>query len=127
VCWLALIIGLEPGLIIHIDNLRKHEVAATSEDCSRTVHPDRALQIVLEKAISPTPTDLMEDQRLDQVLKEVEKCLATSKQIRSTWQRNQINRLPQTKTQLKKAWKVKRLQEENRKKKVEKNQRLQEI
>jgi hypothetical protein len=32
-----------------------------------------------------------------------------------------------TKTQLKKARKVKRLQEENRKKEVEKNQRLQEI
>jgi len=127
VWWLASIIGLESGLIIHIDNLRKREVTATSEECSGFIHPDRAQHILSERAVSSTPRDLTEDQRLDHVLEEAEDRLATSKSIRSSWQPNQVNPLPSTKRQLKKAWKVKRLQEETRKKEVEKEKRLREI
>jgi len=105
----------------------KREYSAPSEECSDILHPDRIQQILLERAVSSTPRDLAEDQRLDQVLKEAEECLATSKDIRSTWQRNRINPLPRTKKQLKKDRKVKRLQEENRKTEIEKNKRLQEI
>jgi len=125
--WLASIIGLEQALVIHIDNLRKREYSAPSEKYSDIVHPDRTQQIVSERAVSPIPRDLAEDRRLDQVLGEAEECLATSKDIRSTWQRNRINPLPRTKKQLKRDRKVKCLQEENRKTEIETNKRLQEI
>jgi hypothetical protein len=127
VWWLASIIGLEQGLIIHIDNLRKSETAATSREYSGIVHPNRAQQIESEKAVSPTPRDLTEDRRLDQILKSAKECLAGSERIWNTWQHNRVNPLPQTKIQLKKARKVKRLQEANKKKEVERNLRLQEI
>jgi hypothetical protein len=68
VWWLASLTGLEQGLITHIDNVRKREVAATSGDYSGAVYPDRVQQIGSEKVVSPTPRDLTEDQPLDQVL-----------------------------------------------------------
>jgi hypothetical protein len=126
--WLiAGVTGLDSGLVVHIDNLRKRETAVTPKECSGIVHPDRAQQIELEKAVSPTPSDLTEDQRLDHILESAEKCLAESEGIRSTWQRNRVNPLPQTKNQLKKAWKIKRLQEAHKKNEEERNQRLQDI
>jgi len=112
VWWLASIIGLESGLISHIDNLHKR---------------DQAERTLSKRAISSTPRDLTEDSRLDRVLEEAEKVIATSERARNTWQRNRINPLPQTKNQLKKARKVKRLQEANRIREVERNQRLQKI
>jgi len=41
VWWLALIIGLEQGLVNYIDNLQRREDAATSENYSAVVHPNR--------------------------------------------------------------------------------------
>jgi hypothetical protein len=127
VWWLASIIGLEQGLINHIDNLRKIKSPATFAESSGTVHPDRIHQILSERAVSSTPRDLMEDQRLDQVPEEAEKCLETSKSIRSTWQQSRINPLPETWNQPKKARKVKRLQEGKRKSEVERNKGLEDI
>jgi hypothetical protein len=127
VWWIASIIGLEQRLVIHIDNLRKRESAEISGGYSGTVHPDRARQIVSEKAVSPTPRDLAEDQRLDRIAEGVEECLAESEQARNTWQRNRVHPLPQTRIQLKKSRKVKRLQEANKQQEVERNERLQKI
>ena len=127
VWWLASIIGLESGLVIHIDNLRKRESSATLEKGVGNIHPDRIQQIPSERAISSTPRDLAEDLRIDRVLEAAEKCISSSERLRNTWQRNRINPLPQSKNQLKKARKVKRLQEENRKSEVERNKRLQDI
>jgi hypothetical protein len=75
VWWLASIIGLEQGLVIHIDNLQKLEYSAPLEDHPGIVHSDKAQQILFEKAVSPTPRDLMEDQRADQVLERAERFL----------------------------------------------------
>jgi hypothetical protein len=127
VWWLASIIDLEPGLIIRIDNLRKRKYSAPLKEDSGLVHPDRERQILSERAVSSTPRDLTEDSRLDRVLEEAERCIATSKHTRNTWQCNRINPLPQTRKQLKKARKVKRLQEGNRKREVERNKRLLEL
>jgi hypothetical protein len=115
VWWLASVIGLKQGLVIHIDNLQEREYSAPLEERFGLVHPDRTQQILPERAVSSIPRDLTEDKCLDQVLEEKEKCLATSNHIQSTWQHNRINPLPQTKNQLKKARKVKRLQEANKK------------
>jgi len=90
VWWLASIIGLEPGLIIHIDNLRKREHSAPLKENSGFVHPDRAQHNLLERAVSSTPRDLTEDSRLDRVLEEAERCIATSEHTRNTWQHNRI-------------------------------------
>jgi hypothetical protein len=124
---LASIIGLEQGLINHIDNLRKIKSPATLAESSGTVHPDRIHQILSERAVSSTARDLTEDQRLDQEPEEAEKCLETSKSIRSTWQQSRINPVPQTRNQLKKARMVERLQEGKRKAEVERNKRLEDI
>jgi hypothetical protein len=113
VWWIASIIGLEQGLIDHIDNLEKREYPAPLKERFGKVHPDRVKQVTSERAVSAIPRDLTEDQRRDH-----------TQSIRNP---NRINPLPQTKNQLKKARKVKRLQEGNRKKQVERNKRLLEI
>jgi len=125
--WLASIIGLESGLVIHIDNLRKRESLTTSEKEDGIVHPDRIQRTPSRREISSTPRDLAEELRIDIVLDAAEKCIVSSKKLRDTWQGNRVNPLPQSKTQLKKARKLKRLQEENRKNKVEEIKRLQKI
>jgi hypothetical protein len=112
--WLSSVIGLESGLVIHIDNLRTCEPLALSKELSGSVHPDSVQEIQLGREVSSTSRDLTADLRLDQVLEEAEKCITTSERARNTWQRNRVNPLPQSKTQLKKARKVKHLQEANR-------------
>jgi hypothetical protein len=59
---LAGVTGLDNVLTIHIDNLRKCEIVATSESCSGIVHPDRVQLINSERAVSPIPRDITEDQ-----------------------------------------------------------------
>jgi hypothetical protein len=108
VWWIAGIIGLESGLITFIDNLESR----------KRVHQSRG--------ISSIPRDLTEDQRLYPVLEEAGSGVETSDHGRNTRQRNKVNPLPQTKNQLKKARKLKRLQDNNRKEITNKNKRLQE-
>jgi len=52
--WIASIIGLDKGLVIHIDNLRTHSEVyqAPAAACNNTfrIHPDRLLQ--LESVVS---------------------------------------------------------------------------
>jgi len=127
VWWLASIIGLESGLVIHIDNLRERESLATSEKGVGIIHPDRIQRIPSGGEISSTPRDLAEDLRIDIVLDAAEKCITSSERHRSTWQEDKVNPLSQTRNQVRKARKVKRLQEENRKGEVERNKRLQDI
>jgi hypothetical protein len=95
VWWIASVIGLEQGLIIHIDNLKEHEQSASLVGSIGTIHPDKINRISLERAVSSTPRDLTEDQRIIQT--------------RSIKQRNRVNPLPQSKNQLKKARRVERL------------------
>jgi hypothetical protein len=125
--WLASIIGLEKELISYIDNLPQRENVGSLQDYSGNVHPDRAQQILSEKAVSPLPRDLAEDRRLDQIMKTAENCVEESERARNTWQRSRVNLLPQTRLQLRKARKIKRLQETGKKQEAEQNQRLQEI
>jgi len=120
VWWLGLIIGLESGLVVRIDNLWKSKSVGI-------IQPDSIQQIISERTISSTPRDLTEDLRIDQVLESAERCISSSERPRNTWQRNRVNSLPQSKNQLKKARKVKCLQEEKRKNEVERNKRLQKI
>jgi hypothetical protein len=125
VWWLASIIGLETGLGIHIDNLRKREdalkQARASEErrevpkedqSSQQVHPDRVAQISEDRSVSSVPRDLTEDQRLNRILEEAEEVIQNSLRNRGAVRQNRVNPLPTTKTQLKKARKVKRLQEQ---------------
>jgi predicted component of type VI protein secretion system len=106
--WIASIIGLDSGLVTFIDNLHKEENQLTKE-------------------ISPDPRDLTEDKRLDRILENTEEFINNSSRLRNTLQSGKVNPLPQTKNQLKKARKVKRLQEANNKKGVKRDQRLLEI
>jgi hypothetical protein len=86
VWWLASIIGLEQGLVNHIDTLRKRETTATPVDCPGPVHPDRVQQIESERLVSPAPSDLTEDPRLDRIIEGIEECLAESERPWNTWQ-----------------------------------------
>jgi len=77
--------------------------------------------------VSSTPRDLLEDPHLDNTISSVKKYLEESSKARRQWQRNRVNPLPKTMTQLKKARKIKRLQEAGNKAATERSQRLQEI
>jgi hypothetical protein len=133
VWWLASIIGLESNLIAYIEKLRIREglvpeepkellgnserlqgrqEPAKSDHQAAKVHPDRVGQITNSREVSATPRDLGEDQRLNQLLDKTEQFITESVEARNTLaQKNRINPLPQTKAQLKKARKTKRLQE----------------
>jgi len=140
VWWLASIIGLESGLINYIDSFRKREEVSSEAQLSKEVnqvpdpapqhqqiHPERASRISNTRAVSTVPRDLTEDQRLDQIIDSAEKVIQESLQDRRAYQSNRVNPLPITKKQLKKARRIKLLQEEDRKREEAQSQRLREI
>jgi hypothetical protein len=135
--WLASIVGLESGLVNYIDILRKREEVLSQDQSSEEVHrvpgqdqrcqqihPDLLPQISRGEAVSTVPRDLTEDQRLDRILDSAERVIQESLRDRTIAQPGRINPLPTTKTQLKKARKIKYLQEEQRKREVERSERL---
>jgi hypothetical protein len=112
VWWISSIIGLQQGLIRHIDNIRERSNILDQEI----------------REISTTPRDL-QSERTDIVLERAERFIKESEESRkiyNTRQRGRVNPLPQTKAQLKKARKIKRLQEENRKNQLARNRLLRE-
>jgi hypothetical protein len=138
--WLASIIGLEIGLVNHIDILQKrkevlsqdqlfeedHRVPDQDQHCQQ-IHPDRRPQVSRKEALSIETRDLTEAHRLDRILESAERVIQESLQDRTIVQQGKVNPLPTTKTQLKKARKIKRLQEEQGKREKERNKRLREI
>jgi len=122
---LSSIIGLEQGPVSHIDDIRKRKnvtedtapkptsTTPTSDNPEDKdyIHPDTIKQIDTERKVSATPTDLPEDQRLDNLIDNAARFLDNSARARDQWQLGRVNPLPQTKTQLRKARKVKCLQE----------------
>jgi hypothetical protein len=122
VWWIASIIGLQQGLITYIDNIQSRiEVGTVSDKV-----PEEPVTID-EKRVSPTPRELTEDQRLDRILESAERVIQDSIRDRPNHYQGRVNPLPETKTQLKKARKVKRLQEAKSKREDERLHRLQEI
>jgi hypothetical protein len=117
--WLAGVTGLDSGLIIHIGNLEtrrnigRYSISPVPRDIARSVSP-----------ISREP---LGNQQSNQGRETAREPAMGSGRARNIGQRNRVNPLPQSKSQLKKARKVKRLQEENRKKASERNQRLEAI
>jgi hypothetical protein len=73
VWWLASVIGLESGLVNHIDNLRIQEEAR-----SRDLLSEEVQRVSRERAISTVPRDLTEDQRLDLILDSADKVIQES-------------------------------------------------
>jgi hypothetical protein len=72
VWWLAAVIGLEQGLANYIDNIGSRSIV--------TIIPERIPSV--GRTVSPIPRGTQEDQRQDQVLKEVEEYLQNSKRQR---------------------------------------------
>jgi hypothetical protein len=108
----------------HIDSLQKQKVVLqqtkTFEESQKNlnrdqqfpqIHPDRAIQILGERAVSATPRDLTEDQCLDRILEDAEKVIQDSLSNRSTGNPGRVYPLRETRKQLKKARRVKHLQE----------------
>ena len=145
VWWLASIVGLEEGLVIHINNLRKRADIVSQEllgnsreiptakdtvenpETVTNIHPDRVARVTNTREVSATPRDLAEDRRLDQVLDRAEQTIKESERVRGSLQKNRINPLPQSKAQLKKARKVKLAQIHRDKAETERQERLQQI
>jgi len=90
VWWISAIIGLETGLVIHIDNLK-----------ARTL-------VTNNRAISSTPRDIARGSSPDKQSSDY-----ISDPLRRT-RKGRINPLPQTKNQLRKARRIKRQQEARR-------------
>jgi len=124
VWWLASIIGLSQGLIVHIDNLRERENSALTNNGLELVHPERIQQIPLEKVESSTSRDFTEELRLDQVLASAEGVVQDSFRDRTILRQGQVNPLPTTKRQRRKAKKIERRQQGIRKQEAARNQRL---
>jgi hypothetical protein len=138
--WLASIIGLESGLVNHIDILRKreevlsqnqlfeedHQVPDQDQHCQR-IYLDQRPQVFRREALPRETKDLTETHRLDRILESAERVIQESLQDRTIAQQGTVNPLPTTKTQLKKARKIKRLKEEQGKRERERNERLREI
>jgi len=122
--WLASIIGLERGLIVHIDNLRERERQVPEVNQTKSANPDSLQQILPERAVSSTPRDLTEDSRLDRILVSAERVVQESLRDRAVGQQGRVNPLPTTKKQLKKARKLELRQERNRKQEAERNRRF---
>jgi hypothetical protein len=127
VWWLASIIGLEQGLVIHIDNLRERERLGPTEDPLDKIHIDRVPQILLGREVSSTPRDLTEDSRLDKIRISAERVIQESIRDRAIIQQSRVNPLPTTKRQLKKARKIKRLQEQNRQQETKRDLKLRKL
>jgi len=85
VWWLTRVIGLEEGLVIHIDNLRSRELLVVQEESHcpgernqayinvpAEIHPERAQQIEIVREVSTTRRDLSEVSRSDQILERAE-------------------------------------------------------
>jgi len=115
VWWLASVIGLSQGLVIHIDNLRRRE---------SLVHPGNNQQELPERVVRPTSKDLAEELRLDQELASIEREVQDSIRDRAIVRQDQRNPLPTTKKQRRKAKKIERRQQGIRKQEAARNQRL---
>jgi hypothetical protein len=109
VWWMASVIGLEPGLKIHIDNLASRE-PTEQEQLPEQIVPGTVRQNSGRRSVSAVPRDLTEDQCLDLILESAEQVIQESFRERSLVQGNRVNPLLTTKAQLRKAQKVKRLQ-----------------
>jgi hypothetical protein len=140
VWWLASIVGLESRVVNYIDILRKQEEVLSQDQLSEEVHrvpgqyqyrqqirPDQLPQVSRGEAVSTVPRDLTEDQRLDRILESTERVIQESLQDRTIAEQGRVNPLPTTMTQLKNAMKIKRLQDEERKREAERSERLQKI
>jgi len=118
--WIASIIRLQQGLIIHIDNLWSREEKVAQEAST-------SLDGIEEGFVSTTPRDLTKDRGANQLLESPKRFIEESTRSHNTWQCSRVNPLPQTKAQLKKAQKVKRPQDMRRQSEQARNLRLQEI
>jgi len=87
VWWISSILGLQEGLIIHIDNQRKRE----------------PVQKLSAREISSTPSNLTEDQRHERIIGNEEEFIQESSRSRTALQGGRGNTLPLTKRQIKKA------------------------
>jgi hypothetical protein len=96
VWWLASVIGLDAGLIRHIDILRERESdslpirlirdnqqTSSPDQCPQQGHPDRVSQIFREKSVSEIPRNLTENQRLDRILESAERVIKDSHRDRT--------------------------------------------
>jgi len=80
-----------------------------------------------DELVSAVPRDLTNDKRADQILDRAEQFINNLERAQNTWQRGQVNPLPQTKKQLKKTQKIERLRGSNSSVEALQTQRLQEI
>jgi hypothetical protein len=117
--------GIHPERIHQIEVPRGQSVHL--QDSSAGIHPDRVHQVEIPRGVSSQPRDLTEDQRLDIILEEADAVIQDSLKARLTYQKGRVNPTPQSRTQLKKARKIKRLQEAKGKEEADRRERLQEL
>jgi len=80
----------------------------------QNIHPDRIERILGKESEPAVPRDLTEDQRLDRILDSAERVIQDSCKARGQLQRKRNNPLRQTKAQLKRDRKIKRLKQKKR-------------
>jgi len=124
VWWLAAMLGLQQGLIIYIDNLNEWAKVGTKENWVLSIAQKDTTR---GQVISTTPRDITEDQWAEQILDRAERFIKDSEQTLYHLRQQWINPQPQTKSQLKKARKTKRLKEPRSTSEATRQKRLQEM
>jgi hypothetical protein len=97
VWWIAGVIGLESGLVLHIDNLETLRLAEQPRETSTT------------------PIRPAEESCLDRILESAERAIQESTPVRNILRPGRVDPRPKSKRQLKKVRKLKRLQETGKK------------
>jgi hypothetical protein len=96
VWWIASVIGLEPGLKIHIDNLASRK-PTEQDQLPQQIVPGTVRQNSGKRSVSAVPRDLTEAQHLDLIFESAEQVIQESFTDRSLVQGNRVNPLPMTK------------------------------
>jgi len=129
--WLASIIGLEQGLIVHIDNCRNRAevsyVASSEREVSATPPDTQEDSRECNKSVPAISRDFTHDRQADQILDRAGQFIEESVRALNTWQPSQANPLPHMEKQIKKAQKIKWLRDSKKTAEALRTQRLDEI
>jgi hypothetical protein len=113
VWWLVSIIRPRQGLVvIDINNLDKHSTLILQDSAVSNVQLEQVTSRPSNRKVSVSPRYLDDDPRKEQILDQVKPFVKESEWAWNQWQCNTGTPLPQRSSQLKKAGKLKQLQDD---------------
>jgi hypothetical protein len=127
VWWISEIIGLELGLVAHINNLEERKSLVPLGNRYEVVQPSKDKRPSTEQEVSSIPMGHMEDQHLDRIIVSHERIIQESVKKRFIGNKGRVNPQPSTRKQRKKANKLKQLQVRKTKQEADHNISLRKL